>query len=118
VAPVGAVDAAAAADSLVDYERPCPPAGVDPIGGLPSSGHVTVEGRVHTVQIRPVDQGSVLCCHIVDSTGEITALFYGRRHISGVEPGSRIRLHGTVGTGDNGRFAMINPAYELITAAV
>jgi amino acid transporter len=117
-APVGGVDAAAAADSLVDYERPGPPAGIDPIGGLPSSGHVTVEGRVHTVQIRPVDRNSVLCCHIVDSTGEITALFYGRRHISGVEPGSRIRLHGTVGAGDNGRLAMINPSYELITAAV
>jgi amino acid transporter len=116
VAPVGEVNAAAAADSLVGYERPWPPVGVDPIGSLPSSGHVTVEGRVHTVQIRPVDRGSVLCCHIVDATGELTALFYGRRHIGGVEPGSRIRLHGAVGAGDNGRLAMINPAYELITA--
>jgi hypothetical protein len=57
----------------------------------------------------------VLACEIADSTGELTALFYGRARIAGVEPGSRIRLHGTVGIGADGSPAMVNPAYELLT---
>jgi hypothetical protein len=57
----------------------------------------------------------VLACEVADSTGELTALFYGRARIPGVEPGTRIRLHGTVGIGADGHPAMANPAYELLT---
>jgi hypothetical protein len=56
----------------------------------------------------------VLACEVVDSTGDLTALFYGRTHLAGVEPGSRVRLRGTVGIGDDGRPAMINLACELL----
>jgi hypothetical protein len=48
----------------------------------------------------------------------LTALFYGRRHIAGVQPGGRIRLHGTVGRQSDGRLTMVNPTYELMTASV
>jgi len=41
-----------------------------------------------------------------------TALFYGRTHITGLEPGRRIRLHGVVGI-DDSRLTMVNPRYEL-----
>ena len=57
----------------------------------------------------------MLACEVGDSTGQLTALFYGRTQITGVEPGTRIRLHGTVGIGADGHPAMINPAYELLT---
>lgn len=56
----------------------------------------------------------MLTCKVGDSTGQLTAVFYGRAHITGVEPGSRIRLHGTAGIGTDGHPAMINPAYELL----
>jgi hypothetical protein len=46
--------------------------------------------------------------------GELTAVFYGRAHITGLEPGTQIRLRGMVSIGDDGRPAMINPAYELV----
>jgi hypothetical protein len=59
----------------------------------------------------------VLACEVGDSTGQLTAVFYGRAQITGVEPGTRIRLHGTVGIGADGHPAMINPAYELLTYA-
>jgi hypothetical protein len=49
-----------------------------------------------------------------DSTGELTALFLGRAGIAGIEPGVRIRLHGKVGVGADGRTVMTNPAYELL----
>jgi hypothetical protein len=53
-------------------------------------------------------------CEVADSTGELTAVFYGRTHITGLEPGSQVRLHGMVGIGKDGRLAMINPAYHLV----
>ena len=49
------------------------------------------------VEIRPVEHSCVLACLVTDATGEITALFYGRTHIPGVEPGSKIQLRGRVG---------------------
>jgi amino acid transporter len=99
--------------SVREHERPAVPPGVAPIGSLTAPGRATVEGRVHSIEIRPVEQNCVLACTIADATGELTALFYGRQHIAGVEPGSRIRLRGKVGIRDDGP-AMINPAYELL----
>jgi hypothetical protein len=56
----------------------------------------------------------VLACQVTDSTGEVSAVFLGRAHIAGIEPGNRIRLEGKVGIGTDGRPTMINPAYELL----
>jgi hypothetical protein len=56
----------------------------------------------------------VLACEVADSSGELTAVFYGRTHIVGLRPGSRIRLRDMVGIADDGRPAMINPSYELL----
>jgi hypothetical protein len=96
-----------------DYDRPVPPAGVNPIGSLTRPGRAVVEGRVHTVEIRPVQHNTVLACDVADSTGELTALFYGRSNIPGLRPGSKIRLRGPVGIRENTP-VMINPAYELL----
>ncbi|HET9897876.1 MAG TPA: amino acid permease [Streptosporangiaceae bacterium] len=98
-----------------DYSRPAPSAAATPIGHLPKRGRAIVEGRVHAVEIRPVERNTVLACEIVDSTGQLTAMFYGRSHIPGLDPGARVRLTGQVGS--RGRAAvMINPAYELLSA--
>ena len=86
---------------------------VRPIGSLTEPVKATVEGRVISMAIRPVEQNSVLAVEVADETGTLTALFYGRKHIPGVECGGRLRLHGTVGI-RNGRPVMINPVYELL----
>ena len=70
------------------HEQPAVRPGVTPIGSVARNGRATVEGRVHSLEIRPVDHSCVLACQVTDATGEITALFYGRTHIPGVEPGS------------------------------
>ena len=98
------------------YERPKPPPGVKPIGSLTEPGKATVEGRVRALEIRPVEQNSVLALDVSDSTGDLTALFYGRSHIAGVICGSTVRLRGPVGIRD-GRPVMINPAYELVSSS-
>jgi RecG-like helicase len=93
-----------------------PSAVCTPIGSLTRPGRATVEGRVHSVEIRPVGGSSVLALTVADSTGELTALFYGRSHIAGVEPGARIRLTGAFGIRD-GLPGLINPTYELLSSA-
>jgi amino acid transporter len=97
-----------------EHDRPPVRPGVTPIASLSRNGRATVEGRVHSLEIRPVDHSCVLACQVTDATGEITALFYGRTHIPGVEPGIMIQLHGRVGVKDTGT-VMVNPAYELLS---
>jgi hypothetical protein len=111
-AEAAAADAGLAGDGS-QYERPVPPPGVRPIGSLTKPGKATVEGRVYAVEIRPVERNTVLATEIADSTGHLTALFYGRSHIPGLDCGSRVRFRGQVGIRD-GEAVMINPAYELV----
>jgi len=98
------------------YDRPAPPAGVNPIGSLARPGRATVEGRVRAVEIRPVERNSVLAVDVADSTGDLTALFYGRSHIPGVVCGAKVRFRGPVGLRPEGP-VMINPAYELLSGS-
>ncbi len=95
------------------YDRPPPSRKVSPIGSLTHPGRAIAEGRVHTVEIRPVEHNTVLACDVEDSTGQLTALFYGRSNIPGLRPGVRVRLRGQVGIRE-GRPIMINPAYQLL----
>ncbi|HXP56710.1 MAG TPA: amino acid permease, partial [Streptosporangiaceae bacterium] len=104
---------AARGGKVAAYDHPKPPSGVKPIGTLNEPGKATIEGRVRALEIRPVEQNSVLALEIADATGDITALFYGRSHIAGVICGSKLRLRGPVGFKD-GHPVMINPAYELV----
>jgi amino acid transporter len=90
-----------------------PRAGVTPIADLRAPGKAAVEGRVRAVEIRPVERNCVFECTVGDGTGALTAMFYGRTHIPGLEPGVRVRLAGKVSVRDGGP-AMINPAYQLL----
>jgi hypothetical protein len=62
---------------------------------LPRRSYPPLAGRLlhdHTAD-RPVKHDSnVLACEVADSTGELTAMFYGCTDIAGLEPGRRIRL--------------------------
>jgi amino acid transporter len=82
--------------------------------GTVTGGKVTVEGKVRVVEIRPVEQNSVLAIEINDSTGNLTAMFYGRSHIPGVICGARVRFTGSARI-RGGQPVMINPAYELVS---
>jgi amino acid transporter len=84
--------------------------------GTVTGGKVAVEGKVRVVEIRPVERNSVLAVEINDSTGNLTALFYGRSHIPGLICGARVRFTGSAGL-RSGLPVLINPAYELISPA-
>jgi hypothetical protein len=53
---------------------------------------------------------------LVISVAATAAILFtgGNTSFTGMEPGHRIRLHGMVGIGDNGRPTMVNPRYELL----
>ena len=99
-------------DAACEHQHSRAPSGITPISAVNGHGRVLVAGRVHTVRIRPVEQNFILACTISDASGELTALFYGRTHIPGLEPGSTVRLRGPVSISKDGT-VMINPAYEL-----
>jgi amino acid transporter len=87
--------------------------GVTAIGAI-NGGKVTVEGKIRVVEIRPVERNSVLAVEINDTTGNLTAMFYGRSHIPGLICGGKVRFSGSVGL-KGGKPVMINPAYELVS---
>ena len=63
-----------------------------------------------------MERNSVLAVDVSDSTGDLTALFYGRSHIPGVVCGARVRFRGPVGLRQEGPI-MINPAYESLSGS-
>ena len=71
-----------------------------------------VEGRIRSVQVSPISGSPALRCELVDETGGVTLLFYGRRSIAGIEPGVQLRAEGRIGT-YKGHLAIANPLYSL-----
>ena len=89
-------------------------AGISAIAALNGgTSKVAVEGRVRAVEIHPVGNSCVFEAAVADSSGVLTAKFYGRTSIPGFEPGVRVRLAGKVSVRGSSP-AMINPAYELL----
>ncbi len=92
---------------------PAREAGVTAISELTGARKATVEGKVRSVEIHPVENSCVFDATVADETGTLVAKFYGRSSIPGFEPGTRVRLAGKVSMREDGP-AMINPAYELL----
>lgn len=74
---------------------------------------VVIEGRIRSVEVSPIAGSPALRCELVDDTGGVTLLFYGRRMISGIEPGVQLRAEGRIGD-YKGHLAIANPLYSLM----
>jgi amino acid transporter len=88
--------------------------GVMPIAGVKWKQRVTIEGRIKIVQVGTA-AGKSLEAQVFDTTGGMRLLFFGRTRIPGIEPGSMVRVSGTVGE-YKGHLALANPRYELLPA--
>ena len=86
--------------------------GVLPIAGVKWKQRVTIEGRIKIVQVGTT-AGKSLEAQVFDATGGMRLLFFGRTRIPGIEPGSMVRVSGTVGE-YKGHLALANPRYELL----
>ena len=88
-----------------------------PISALQWRSRAKVAGRVKSVRVQALSDVPTLECVLVDGSGEaITLVFLGRRSISGLHSGSALVAEGMVGK-HRGRLAMVNPAFELVSAA-
>ena len=103
----------AAARNLFKKPGTATAAGITAIAAV-TGGKVAVEGKVRVLEIRPVERNSVLAVEINDSTGNLTAMFYGRSHIPGLICGARVKFSGSVSL-KAGHPVMINPKYELVS---
>jgi amino acid transporter len=108
-----ATETAARNGSAESPAPPVPDAGITAISALNGARKATVEGKVRSVEIHPVENSCVFDATVADATGALTAKFYGRTSIPGFEPGARVKLVGKVAMREGGP-AMINPAYELL----
>ena len=72
-----------------------------------------VEGRIRSVEVSPIAGSAALHCELVDDTGGVMLVFYGRRSIAGIEPGVQLRAEGRIGD-YKGHLAIANPSYSLM----
>jgi amino acid transporter len=87
--------------------------GVTPIAEVRFRQRVTVEGRVRSVRVQPLAAAPSIEVVLVDDTGALSAVFFGRHAIPGVTAGTRMRVEGMAGE-SRGRLALLNPTYELL----
>jgi len=98
--------------SLTDTVRIVRPAGTTPIGDVRCRQHVRVHGRVQAVRVEPLGGSPCLECTVVDETGGVSVVFFGRRQIAGLAIGAAVTVEG-MAIDHHGRLAIVNPVYEL-----
>ena len=82
------------------------------IGAAPNRRRVKVAGVVRRITVRPVEGFEALEGVVYDGTGELTAVWLGRRSIPGLVLGSRLILEGVLGRDKRG-LRMVNPIFEF-----
>jgi amino acid transporter len=90
-----------------------PVPGTTPIGDVHWRDRVTIAGRVRSLRVAPQHDAPTLELVLVDATGGISVVFLGRRHLAGVDVGTKMVVEGTVGI-HKARLALLNPRYRLL----
>jgi hypothetical protein len=73
---------------------------------------VRIAGVVRRITIRPVEGFEALEAVIYDGTGEVAAVWLGRRSIPGLVLGSRLIIEGVIGK-ERDQLKMVNPTFEF-----
>jgi hypothetical protein len=73
---------------------------------------VKVAGVVEGLRVRPREGVPAIEAVIGDGSGQVTAVWLGRRQISGLTLGARIIVEGMLG-GDSGKRVVMNPKTEF-----
>ena len=78
----------------------------------PRSRH-RVRGKVYSMRVQPRAGTPTFEMTVIDETGALLMVFFGRRRIAGIAPGTWIEATGVVSR-HRGTLAMLNPSYEII----
>jgi amino acid transporter len=103
---------AAPSSSLLPVDLPLPD-GAIPIAGIHHRQQVTVVGRVRAVRTQPRAGVATLQVTLADDSGTVNVVFFGRRHVAGIEPGAFMAATGVVGQ-RGGLLELPNPQYQLL----
>ena len=90
--------------------------GGTPIDKLRVRESAMVCGTLRAVTLRPRGGVPALVAELYDGTGSLSVVWLGRRQISGIECGRRVRVSGLV-TEMNDHRVIYNPRYELVTGS-
>jgi len=83
------------------------------IADAPDRAHVTVQGQLRTVTLRPRGGVPALEAELYDGSAVLVVVWLGRRQITGIVPGRNLRITGRIGVFEGTR-SMYNPRYELL----
>lgn len=86
---------------------------VSKIGDITPRTHVRVGGEVSRTRIAPRSGVPAFEISISDGTGNVVAVFTGRRHLAGIDHHRAVVLEG-VTRAERGRLVMLNPEYTLL----
>lgn len=87
--------------------------GLTPIGGVEARVALRIGGEIKRLRTVPRSGVPSLDVLITDGTGEIHAVFTGRRALGGIEPGRAVVIEG-VARRERGELVILNPSYTLI----
>jgi RecG-like helicase len=73
---------------------------------------VRIAGVIRRITVLPMEGKEALQALISDGTGEVTAVFMGRRVIGGLSLGRRVVVEGVLGV-HHGETRMVNPRLEF-----
>lgn len=84
-----------------------------PVGDAEPRKPARLAGEVRSVRIVPRAGADALEASVSDGRSSVTAVFLGRRKISGITPGRRVVLEGVLSL-DGRRRVIYNPVYTLL----
>jgi RecG-like helicase len=74
---------------------------------------VTMIGTLRSVETNGKGGSGGVRAELFDGSDTITLVWLGQRRIPGIDSGRTLRVHGRVGTLENGTKAIYNPHYEI-----
>ena len=76
---------------------------------------IQVTGVVKSATVRPNSQVPTYEVEVFDGSGSLTVIWQGRKHVTGVEPGTRIEVEGRI-TFISGKPCLHNPVYKILSS--
>ena len=74
---------------------------------------VTMVGTLRSVEMNAKGCAGGVRAELFDGTDTVMLVWLGQRRIPGIESGRTLRVHGRLGTLENGAKAVYNPHYEI-----
>lgn len=74
---------------------------------------VTMVGTLRSVEANAKGCAGGIKAELFDGTEAVMLVWLGQRRIPGIESGRTLRVHGRLGTLENGTKAIYNPHYEI-----